>query len=190
MPGLRRGSCWPGLWGCSWAPKLCLFFPAGLVLRGAEGVCGVSGSGLAGPWLGSLPGGQSPVRAWPWQGALTSWAVTTAATLTAALTLGMGVSLGTWHRCWERAARPRFPWSGGAGSGGGASEPLGSFSGCGKNWKARPFLTTSSDFFLSFSLKKPKKPKRGFLVGQPEAQRGHQLTQGSGGCGGGDPGFR
>ena len=107
--------------------------------------------------------------------------MTTAATLTAALTLG--VSLGTWHRRWERVARPCFPWSGGAGSGGGASEPLGSFSGCRKNWKARLFLATSSDFFLSFSLKK-KKSQRGFLVGQPETQWGHRLIQGSGGWGG------
>ena len=34
------------------------------------------------------------------------------------------------------------------GVGGGASEPLGSFI-CRKSWKARPFIATSSDFFLS-----------------------------------------
>ena len=106
--------------------------------------------------------------------------------LTAALALSLGVSLCTRCRCLQRVARLCFPCSGEAGVGGGASESLGSFIRR-KSWKARPFLATSSDFFLS--LKKKKNHRGVFLVGQCETQWCRRLTQRSI-WGRGDPGFR
>lgn len=146
-PGQRQFLAWAdfaqGGWGCSELrpslPPCCVTPSLGSGLGGRARGLGLLGSCLGGPsWPSNLARGQSPVCAQPWQGALTTWAVTTAAALTAA-------------RAWMRGSRARgsrwalgagacrgqpglaSPAQGGQGGGGGASALPASLAGCRKS---------------------------------------------------------